>query len=87
MLLDGLADVLLGIFDGLPVAVTTWQGRAIGHIALVFGFFLNDNIKLQLFTLDIRVRIMFQALTDQKYRPPHGKKTNSYSQEPGHLIH
>ena len=45
MLLVGFTDIVIGVFDGSAITVTAWQGRAIGHVAIILGLFLNDDLK------------------------------------------
>ena len=49
MLLKGFSDIPLGVFYGSAIAVTARQGRAIGHIAIILGLFLDDNLKRIIF--------------------------------------
>jgi hypothetical protein len=51
MLLDGFADITLGVFDGFSVTETAWQGRAIRHITVILGLFLDNDFKRVVFHL------------------------------------
>jgi hypothetical protein len=60
MLLNSFTHIALGILDRFPIAQATGQGGTIGHIPVVFSFFLNDDLK----------RVIFHGLSSprRKYR-------------------
>lgn len=45
MLLNSLANILLGLLDSFPVAEAARQGRAVGEIPDILCFFFDDDFE------------------------------------------
>ena len=45
MLLNSFSHIAFGVFDSFPVAAAARQCRAIGKVAIILSFFLNDNLE------------------------------------------